>query len=436
MMNAIEYTSVSDRIKIYKYETDAFKSESISVFFCVPTQKEKNVVRSLLLSVLKRGTESYPSQRQINERLDELYATLFSLKNQKYDGIQLLGISADVIKRDYTGDEDILSQAAKVMGEMLFKPLIDKNTDAFFEEYVNSEKENYKSIILSQMNEPRTYAAIRCREEMFSSLGVVDTLDGMCERIDAQTPQTITECYREMLDSLQLVVFYVGNRSAAEIARELEKAMPKAKGSTASAIGKGDVPLLENVSEPCEVIESLDASQGRLVMGYNCRTTWHDSDYYAMLLCNEILGASPVSKLFMNVRERLSLCYECSSVYNSARGAIFVTTGIDSDNYLLAREAIEAQVADIKNGNISDAELSAAKKSISNVYAAVCDSPNAIERFYLGRIISGVEIDLEGFLKKISTLTREDVVRAAQRLSLHTVYFLRGEGEDPEADYE
>ena len=138
----------------------------------------------------------------------------------------------------------------------------------------------------------------------------------------------------------------------------------------------------------------------------------------------------------MNVRERLSLCYECSSVYNSARGAIFVTTGIDSDNYLLAREAIEAQVADIKNGNISDAELSAAKKSISNVYAAVCDSPNAIERFYLGRIISGVEIDLEGFLKKISTLTRDDVVRAAQRLSLHTVYFLRGEGEDPEADYE
>ena len=436
MMIDIEYTSKCDRVKVYKYGTDVFKSENISIYFAVPTEKEKNVSRSLLLSVLKRGTESFPSQRQINERLDELYATLVNLKNQKYDGVQLLGISADAIKQDYTNGEDILSQALDVMGEMLLKPLLDERTGLLCEEYVSSEKENYKSIILSQINEPRTYAAIRCREEMFSSLGLIDTLDGMCERIDEQTAESLTEAYREILESLEIVVFYVGERSASEIADRVEAMLPSLD-SVAPLPGKTQrAALLENREEPVEIIESHDSSQSRLVMGYNCRVTWHDEDYYAMLLCNEILGASPVSKLFMNVREALSLCYECSSVYNSARGALFVTTGIDSENYALALSAIKEQVEDIKKGKFTDAELSAAKKSVANVYAAVYDSPSAIERFYLGRIINGIDMDVAGFLEKISALAREDVVRAAEKLSLHTVYLLRGEGMDEEADRE
>ena len=431
-MRDIQYTANDTRITVYKYDTDRFKSENITVYFALPASREKSVARSLLLSVLKRGTEKYPSQKHINERLDELYATLVNLKNQKFDGTQLLGISADVIYPSYTENgEDLLPDALEVIGEMIYHPNFDENTGRFRKEYIESEKENYKSIILSQINEPRTYAAIRCREEMFESLRVLERLDTMCEKIDNVTENEIYDCYLELVNEAKIIVFYVGNRSVDDIYEQVSK-MANITFDKLSDLRDVKPKLLADVNEPNEIIESSDITQGRLVMGFNCGITWRDEEYYATLLCNEILGASPISKLMMNVREAMSLCYECSSVYNSARGTIFVTTGIDSDNFELAKNAIFEQVEDIKNGKISETEFLAAKKSILNVYSAVSDSPNAIERFYLGRIVNGIDTDISEFIEKINALSIEQVVATANKLTPHTIYFLRGEGENDE----
>ena len=431
-MKDIQHTAREGRISVYKYDTDRFKSENITVYLALPTSREKSVARSLLLSVLKRGTKRYPTQKHINERLDELYATLVNLKNQKFDGVQLLGISADVIYSSYTENgEELLPDALEVIGQMLYHPNLDESTGRFRTEFIQSEKENYKSIILSQINEPRTYAAIRCREEMFASLGILEKLDTMCERIDAVTDEEIYNCYLELINEAKIIVFYVGNRSADEIYQAVEE-MVSAKAPFVSKIKDINPKLLDSVKVPQEIIENSDITQGRLVMGLNCSVTWRDAEYYAMLLCNEILGASPISKLMMNVREAMSLCYECSSVYNSARGAIFVTTGIDSENYVLAKDAVLSQINDMKNGNISEKEFVAAKKSILNVYSAVADSPNAIERYYLGRIVNGIDSDISDFIEKINTLTLEEVIEAANKISLHTIYFLCGKGDNDE----
>ena len=435
MMKDIQYTTIDNRIDIYTYPTDRFKSENISIYFALPTVKEDSVKRSLLLSVLKRGTEKYSTQKDINERLDELYATLVNLKNQKFDDIQLLGVSVDVIYPRYTENgEDIMQDALEVVSQMLYHPRFDKKTGLFCEEFVKSEKENYKSIILSQINEPRTYAAIRCREEMFKSLGILDNLDTMCEKIESVSTTELYDCYHQVVNNSKLVVFYVGNRPIEKIKSLVGKAF---LSNDSNALKNNHThKMLSNLNAPNEVIECCDISQGRLIMGFNCGVTWRDEDYYSMLLCNEILGASPISKLMMNVREKLSLCYECSSVYNSARGAIFVTTGIDSINFDTAKGAILAQLNDIKQGKISESEFEAAKKSIYNVYSGVCDSPSAIERFYLGRIINEIDIDISDFLAILEKLSIQDIIRAAQKLSLHTVYFLQGENEEKEEDYE
>lgn len=427
-MTDIKSTTKDGRISIYKYGTDKFKSENISLFLAVPPKREASVARALLLSVLKRGTEKYPSQREINERLDELYATLVNFKNQKFDGLQLLGLSADIIRAPYLeGGEELLPDVLEVMGEMLFHPAMDEKTGTFFEEYVKSEKENYKSIINSQINEPRTYAAIRCREEMFDSLGVIDRLESMNERIDAISARALFEEYQYVISNAKIIVFYVGERELDEIYDEVERILPIGVGKELEIFEKS-IKLLENTEAPNEIIEDFPVCQGRLIMGFNCRTTWSDEDYCAMLLCNEILGASPISKLFMKIREAMSLCYECSSVYNSARGAIIVTTGIDSDDFELCKDAISEQVGAMQRGDISDSEFIAAKKSVINVYSALKDSPSAIEKFYLGRVIHNIDSELANFIDKFNSLTKEDVVRCAKSLSLHTVYFLRGDG--------
>ena len=429
-MTDIKDTTNDGRISVYKFGTDKFKSENISIFFAVPPKRKASVARTLLLSVLKRGTEKFPTQKDINERLDELYATLVNFKNQKFDGLQLLGLSADIIRAPYLdGGVDLLPDVLEVIAEMLFHPALDGATGTFFDEYVRSEKENYKSIINSQMNEPRSYAAIRCREEMFSSLGVIDRLQTVIERIDESDTQALYDEYQYILNNAKIVVFYVGERSSKDIYEEICKILPSTVGKDV-VISNHAPLLLENMETPIEIIEDFPVYQGRLIMGFNCRVTWSDDDYCAMLLCNEILGASPVAKLFMKIREEMSLCYECSSVYNSARGAIIVTTGIDSENYELCRDEVMALVRNMQNGDITEAELSAAKKSLVNVYSAIKDSPSAIEKFYLGRAIHGINLELDSFVEKFNALTREDVIRCANMLSLHTVYFLRGEEEE------
>lgn len=431
-MKDIRYTAEEDRIKVFRYGTDSFKSENISVYLSVPNIKKDNIKRSLLLSVLKRGTEKYPSQKLINERLDELYATLVNIKNQKFDSCRLLGFSADIINSFYTdGGEDLMPDVLEVISQMLFFPKLDESTGMFCEEYVKSEKENYKSIILSQRSEPRTYAGIRLREEMFAQLEDMDKLDTMCEKIDAVSTEELMECYRELRANAQILIFYVGYREADDVLRQVQNAFPhieSKKNENKPVAAK----MLTDRAEPREIIEHSDISQSRLAVGFNCSTTWRDADYYAVLLCNEILGASPISKLMVNVREKLSLCYECSSVYNSARGVIFVTTGIDRDKFELAKSAIYAQIENMKSGNITETEFLSAKKSITNVYRAICDSPSAIENFYLGRIINAFDVDIATFLEKIDALTLDDVIRASQKINAHTVYFLQGERDGEE----
>ena len=204
VMKDIQYTKINDRIDIYTYSTSRFKSENISIYFVLPTVKKETVKRSLLLSVLKRGTEKYPTQKDINERLDELYATLVNLKNQKFENVQLLGVSADIIYPAYTEHgEDLMPDVLEVIEQMLYHPRLNEN-GAFYEEFVKSEKENYKSIILSQINEPRTYAAIRCREEMFKSLGIVDNLDTMCEKIENTSASELYDCYENIINNANI----------------------------------------------------------------------------------------------------------------------------------------------------------------------------------------------------------------------------------------
>ena len=187
---------------------------------------------------------------------------------------------------------------------------------------------------------------------MFASLDLSSRLEDMCDKIDNVTNEEIYECYNELINTAKIVVFYVGKRGADEIC---EKVSAIINTNYVPNTAKMDTKpkLLENLDEPNVIVESSAISQGRLVMGFNCGTTWRDEEYYATLLCNEILGSSPISKLMMNVREALSLCYECSSIYNSARGAIFVTTGIDCENYELAKKEIIQQIEDIKSGKIN-----------------------------------------------------------------------------------
>ena len=66
--------------------------------------------------------------------------------------------------------------------------------------------------------------------------------------------------------------------------------------------------------------EILDVAQGKLCMGYSTPINLRDPRYAAVQMCNTILGAGMTSKLFMQVREKMSLCYSIGSGYHGSKG--------------------------------------------------------------------------------------------------------------------
>ncbi len=424
--------TLSDSLSLNYINTDKFKTEYLTVSFVMPIEKENSPLNSLVMSVLKRGTKKYVTQGEINKRLDDLYAVNLSIKNLRRGDNQLLGITAELLDNHYVLDDtDILDGTFEIISQMMFDPLLDEN-QLFVSQYVESEKQNTCDSIKSLVNNTRTYAGARCREIMFADEPYGCSLAGSVEQIEAVTSETLTCRYRDMIKDAKIQIFYIGAASREKIISTVKKYMGDFSSqpiNIAPTIVKSRVDNIKTVTE------KLPVSQGKLVIGLRTGHTVCDKQFFDFLVCNEILGGSVISKLFTNVREKMSLCYYCSSTYDIYKGAYIISAGVDVKNKDVARDAILAQIEEMRCGNISDEEFIAAKKSLYNSYRSIEDAPSVVEEYYAGRMLFGVECTIDECFKGFENVKKSDVIDAAKQLVFDTVYFLEGTeigGDDDE----
>jgi predicted Zn-dependent peptidase len=184
----------------------------------------------------------------------------------------------------------------------------------------------------------------------------------------------------------------------------------------------------------------MPVSQGKLALGFSlgiCADP-NDDTYYSAIMLNEVLGGSASSKLFLNVREKLSLCYYCSSSYSIYSGTLLISSGFEVKNHAIAKKAIFEQIDDIKQGKISDAELLAAKRTLSNACRQLYDNPFELQVFLGNRALFGITDGVEAFISKFMSVTKEDIVAVAQNIKFEASYFIEGTSasESEEEQYE
>ena len=427
--------SLSKSLFLSAIQTDKFKTETLSVSIVMPTDPKASPRSLLALSILKRGCQKFKTQGAINLRLDDLYATSISMKSQRLGDANVLGFSAEMLCEEYTdGKTDIFGGTLELLNQMLFHPLID-NDGHFLPSYIESEKDNQCDAIEAQINNPRAYASKRCREIMFAGDAYGVSLLGTTEAVSSITAKELTESYQKMISEYRYSFFYIGPRSIEAVAERLATFfLPHMKQEKESPALQ--TALRKPSGKIRRVVEEMPLAQGKLVLGFLTGTNLKSEDFYSMLVLNEIFGGSPVSKLFMNVRERLSLCYYCSSCYDIFKGALFVSSGVAPENRETAEREILYQLSEIANGNISEEEFEAAKHSLCNNYRSLFDSAALIEGYYFCRNEFSVDCSIEECMEKIQAVKPADVVRAATGVSLDTVYFLSGNGAEDENDDE
>lgn len=424
---------VFDSVDLYVYGSNKFKSEMLSVKFVLPCDVDMSPKNTLMISVLRRGTEKFVSLAHINKRLDELYASCLSVNNSLVGDNQVLGLTAEIIgsKFAYDGDSkknngegDILDGVIEVISQILFYPATDENGD-FKEIYVSGEKVNMCDMIRSRINDTASFSVSRCREIMFGGQPYGISLMGSEEQISRITAHELTQHWKEVMSRSRLHCFYLGSQDPEVVVEKLRRHFKD------RAVNDPYLPIVPNENKDISadvkvkrVDEKMPVVQGKLVLGFKFP---HNAQGYAERVLNELYGSSPISKLFVNVREKLGLCYSCSSVYVATKKIMLAAAGINVSDREEAENEMISQLESIRRGEFSQLDLDSVKKSIdSGIRSGASDSLEYIQGFYFYRNLFGIDENIDEFREKISAVTAEDVVKAARSATLDTVYFLEG----------
>ncbi|MEE0970699.1 MAG: pitrilysin family protein [Clostridia bacterium] len=406
--------------------TDKFKTETLTVSLPYPMDQRRTRLCRLLFGVLKRGCEEYPDISSLSRRLDDLYDANIDMVTVPTGENVAAGFVVECLDGRYVGDgTDILAETMDTLRKMVYSPLLTK--DGLFDERVlQIEKRNLCDLIRDSDNDPRIHSYQLCRSMMFEGEPYGLRSMGSIEDIMAAENREVSKFREEFLSMSAPICIYVGSREESEAAKLVSSYFGEFGGKKMTL---GDTILKPAVSKMRYVEEEMSVVQGKLTMGFRAEMGIHSEDVFAAMLFNDIFGGSPVSKLFRNVRERMSLCYSCSTSFDSSKGALFMRAGIANENKDRVIDEVLHQFGEIKKGNISDYEIECSKKSIINYYRQAEDSPFAIESYYRTRLMCGVERTPEESIDMINKVTKEDIVRAADKFAPDSVAFIKGTAE-------
>lgn len=409
-----------------RYAPDSrFKKGAISIQLLRPMGEEENALNALLPAVLLRGTEHYPDLRAVTLRLDDLYGASIGTMVRRIGDIQTVGFYLSFIEDRFALDGDeILRPMIGFLEETMLRPKMENGI--LDRGFVESEKKNLISTIESELNDKRAYAAGQMLRRMCAGDSFAVPRLGRAEGVAQITPEVLTAHYHRILRCSPVEIFYAGSAQAETVAALL---MPLAK---AIALEPEEMPrqtVFTPQAEPSEFFEEMDIAQSKLSMGFTCPISNQSPDFAAMQVFNALYGAGMTSKLFVHVREEMSLCYYANSAYYGSKGIVTVSCGIDAENYERTKEEILRQLQAVRQGEITPEELEGAKKAILSSLRATPDSPGAMEGFYATAAISGMKWDIPEYMDRVRAVTAADVAKVAQTVELHTVFLLRGVGE-------
>ncbi len=399
-----------------------FKHGCLSLQLVRPMCREEAAMNALLPAVLLRGTQAHPDLRSITWRLDDLYGASVSPLVRRVGDYHTCGLFCSFIEDRYALPGDpVLAPVVEFLEELLLRPRLENG--AFLAEFVRSEKTNLIATIESDLNDKRAYASAQLLRIMCSADSFGIPRLGEKEDVAAITAEGLYAHYRKILRESRMDIFYVGGAEPETVAALLRGLLSKLdRAPTALA---PQTPFRDGGSAG-DTVQHMEVAQGKLAMGLLTPITNRDPRFAAMQLCNTVFGAGMTSKLFQNVREKLSLCYSIGSGYHGSKGLILVNAGIDSDKMELTREEILRQLAACQAGEITEAELTAAKEAVYSSLRGTHDSPGAIEGYYATVELSGLKLTPEAYMAAVEAVTAEQVAQAARTVRLHTTYFLKG----------
>ena len=410
-------------INLHIIKTNKFKTNLLAVFLTAPLSKDTVTKNALIPAVLRRGSKTKITQNEISIALEEMYGASFDCGIDKIGDDQVLKFYLETINNEFLPEnEDVLTEAINILLEVVFNPLINNNE--FNKEYVESEIKNLKQVIEGRKDSKATYAYERCIEEMYKNMPYSLYKYGNIEDLESINSKNLYEQYNNLINNCKIDIFVSGN--IEEDIKEkiiINENIQNLKERKAKYIINNKESREKEKKEEQEVSDSMDINQGKLIIGLDILEE-KDLDKYTALVYNAILGGTPTSKMFQNVREKNSLAYTASSSFIRQKANIFIKCGIDIQNYEKAVNIIKEQLEDMKKGEFTDKNIEEAKTNIISTINFIPEEQDTEVIYYFSQQLSGYEMDYKEYIENINSITKETIINLANRIQVNTIYFL------------
>lgn len=415
---------LADGVELAVNQTEKFKTGLLTVTLTIPLREETATAGALIPEVLSRGSARYPDMEKLSAAADGLYGASLGPAVRQRGESQCVSFLCSFIDDRYALDGSaVLEPAAALMGEVLLDPVLQDG--AFRRDYVESEGANLADRIRARINDKRSWTVFRLIQEMCAGEAyAVDKL-GDAGRAQAMTPEELWAGYRSLLSGAKVTFIYGGAAGPERVEDAVRRSFgPLLTGRSAPV----DCPVEAEPKGPVRTVtDAMDVTQGKLALGFRTGgVTMGEGGYPALLVCNALYGGSANSKLFLNVREKMSLCYYASSMLDKVKGLMVVSSGVEFSQFDRAQEAILDQLEAVRRGDFTGDELTAAARTVTNSLRSRLDSQGQMEEDQLTRLLFHSRWKGEDLIRAVESVTADRVVEAAQKLRLDTVYRLTG----------
>ena len=414
-------TEILPGVYLTAVQSDKFKTGCFSLNLLRPMKKEEAAANALIPSVLLRGSETCPDIASISAKLDELYGASVGTLVRKKGEVQLVGFYCDYVQDEYV-DEPVFAPVMAFLAELLLHPRLENGI--FPEAVVDSEKLNLENAMLSRINDKRTYAASQLIRTMCAGQPYGIPRIGDPDDLTEITAKSLYAHYRDLLATSRVELFYMGSLSPETVAKVLQTVLadlPRAEAFV--PVGTTPAPAARPVQEKTE---RLDVTQGKLSLGFFTDITAKDPRYPALVLAATVFGGGATSKLFTNVREKMSLCYYASASFEKFKGVLSVSSGVEFSKLETAKTEILRQLEACKAGDITDDELESARGYLVSDLKIAMDSPGRLDDYYMGQILLEQDGTMQDLASAIARITKQEAANAIQALRLDTIYALEG----------
>ena len=420
-MNTAIRREIAQGVHFSTVHDKRFKTMKITAVALLPLSKDTVSSYALLSQVLTRSCMEYPDFTALSKKLSSLYGASLSAGVRKIGEMLALTFSVSGIDDRYAlTQESISEELSRILCSVLFEPLLCEN--AFVLQEVEQERRQLIDLADSELGDKRAYANNKLIELMCSDEPFGVRRYGTVESINLVTAENLYDSWKKLLSGATFEIFYVGESSAQTAMNVFTERF--------AGIDRELLPLSTSVIRKAESVqeytEKMEVSQAKLLLGYRTNCAGKDEGVTAMRLMCAILGGSAHSKFFTNVREKQSLCYYCVSRYQRVKGIITVESGVEFDNIEKTRNAVQAELDAIRAGEVSDEEIMYAKLSVANDFVSICDNVGGIGEWYISQLGDGRFLSVEAAIEEFNAVTKEQIVEAANKLTLDTVYVLTG----------